>query len=86
MAAFNLQNQIPIFYGHTPSPTSTRTITHIAQFINTGRFEEYNFGLFRNMRQYGQLFPRPYSLKRTTAPVALLWGPNDSVVNPKVTF
>ncbi|ODN04026.1 Lipase 3 [Orchesella cincta] len=75
-------NQIPLFYSHTPSPTSTRTLSHIAQLINTGIFQEYDFGISQNLLVYGQPNPRKYLLERTTAPVALFYGPNDAVVNP----
>jgi len=33
---------------------------------------------------YGKPYPPKYSLKNTTAPVALIWGPNDAVVSPVV--
>jgi len=78
------QNQLPLFYSHTPSPTSTRTLVHIAQFINHGIFQEYDFGVLENRKVYGKAFPPKYSLSRTTVPVALVWGLNDAVVEPRV--
>lgn len=79
------QSQIPLFYSHTPSPTSTRTLSHIAQLINTGVFKEYDFGVSHNLLKYNLTTPPKYSLQNTKNPVALFYGPNDAVVNPDVS-
>ncbi|XP_035711894.1 lipase 3 [Folsomia candida] len=75
-------NQLPLFYNHTPSPTSTKTVAHIVQFIHTGIYCQYDYGHRENMMRYGSSVPPRYNVKNTTVPVALLWGPNDAVVNP----
>jgi lysosomal acid lipase/cholesteryl ester hydrolase len=40
--------------GHYPAGTSTKTLVHFAQLINSDKFNEYDYGPVRNMDIYGQ--------------------------------
>ena len=35
---------LPIILGHEPGGTSTRTVVHFAQLVDSGRFRKYDHG------------------------------------------
>ncbi len=75
---------LPYVLGHEPGGTSTRTVVHFAQEVNSGRFCKYDFGSASgNRRAYGQPHPPDYRLARVTVPVALMWSDNDWLADPR---
>jgi lysosomal acid lipase/cholesteryl ester hydrolase len=68
---------LPVILGHTPAGSSTHTIIHFAQGVNSGNFCPFDYGKKKNMQIYGQDEPPPYNLKKVKAPVALFWAEND---------
>ena len=68
---------------HTPAGTSTKTVVHYAQEINSKKFAHYDFGK-HNMDHYGQDEPPEFSLKAVTLPVASYWSQNDWLAQPDV--
>jgi len=66
---------------HTPAGTSTKTVVHYAQEINSKKFAHYDFGK-HNMDHYGQDEPPEFSLKALTLPVASYWSQNDWLAQP----
>lgn len=88
LTGFDLQQAnttlLPIILGHEPGGTSTRTIIHFAQEVNSGRFCHYDYGsATENEKVYNQPTPPDYSLHKVNVPVALMWGMNDWLADPK---
>jgi len=75
---------LPVIVGHTPAGTSSRTVLHFAQGVQSGRFREFDFGdEQRNIDEYGVASPPEYSLQHVTCPVLLYWGENDWLTQPE---
>ncbi|KAG7157241.1 Gastric triacylglycerol lipase-like 4, partial [Homarus americanus] len=74
---------LPVILGHTPAGTSTRTVIHFAQEINSGKFLHYDFGRKENQKRYHQPTPPVYTLSHVKVPVVLIWGQNDYLADPQ---
>ncbi|XP_068247793.1 gastric triacylglycerol lipase-like [Palaemon carinicauda] len=74
---------LPVILGHGAEGTSTKTVIHFAQEVNSGKFQKYDYGYYGNMKIYHQHTPPLYDLSQVTAPVALLWANNDWLADPK---
>ncbi|XP_046394636.1 lipase 3-like [Ischnura elegans] len=72
---------IPVIIGHVPAGTSTKTIIHYAQEVNSGRFSRFDYGKVENLRIYGQEVPPDYNLSLVTAPIYLHYAENDWLAN-----
>ncbi|KAG8230458.1 hypothetical protein J437_LFUL009947 [Ladona fulva] len=68
---------LPTIIGHLPAGTSTKTVIHYAQGVNSGEFRMFDYGLIGNLKLYGQVKPPHYNLEEITAPVALHYSTND---------
>ena len=78
---------LPYILGHEPGGTSTRTVIHYAQEINSGKFCKYDYNsAWRNWLAYWSLSPPEYSLEKVDVPVALMWSDNDWLADPKVSM
>lgn len=62
---------------NTPAGASLRQITHYGQGMQSGRFAQYDYGLFQNIRRYGSRFPPNYRLQNVRAPINLVYSVND---------
>lgn len=75
---------LPVIVGHTPAGTSSRTVLHFAQGVQSSRFRQFDFGdEERNLEEYGSTEPPEYSLAHVTCPVVLYWGQNDWLTQPR---
>ncbi|XP_074029899.1 lipase 3-like [Leptinotarsa decemlineata] len=74
---------IPLIMTYTPSGSSTKQFLHYAQLMNSGKFRQYDYGLFDNKKVYGTFAPPSYDLKKITAPTYLICGKNDWLAEPK---
>ncbi|XP_026470060.1 lipase 3-like [Ctenocephalides felis] len=82
-AQFN-STLLPVIIGHTPAGTSTKTVIHYAQEINSGGwFRHYDYGVAENRRRYNQATPPPYNLSAITLPIALHYSDNDWLAGPQ---
>ena len=71
--------------GHEPGGTSTRTVWHYAQEINSGKFCKFDYdSMFENWLAYRSFSPPEYDLKKVDIPVALIWSDNDWLADPTV--
>ena len=71
--------------GHEPGGTSTRTVWHYAQEINSGKFCKFDFNsMVQNWIHYRSFSPPEYDLKKVDVPVGLIWSDNDWLADPKV--
>jgi len=52
---FYTQSRLPIYLSQNPDTTSVRTVVHFAQMMNSGRVQKYDYGLLKNMLEYGQV-------------------------------
>jgi len=68
---------------HTPAGTSTNTVVHYAQGINTKKFAHYDFGKEGNNERYGQDHPPEFSVEAMKVPVASYWSQNDWLAQPQ---
>ncbi|KAG8230455.1 hypothetical protein J437_LFUL009944 [Ladona fulva] len=71
------QTMVPVIAGHSPAGTSSKTLIHYAQEINSGKFRQFDYGLFGNLKRYGKATPPEYDLSLVTAPVYLHYSEND---------
>ena len=64
------------FFKHQPSGTSLRTLEHFQQMIlqdpNEPKFQEFDFGILRNKKEYGTPTPPEYDLDRIRVPIRSL--------------
>ncbi|XP_071452980.1 lipase 3-like [Hetaerina americana] len=72
---------IPVIIGHVPAGTSTKTVIHYGQEVNSGKFGRYDYGKVDNLKDYGQDTPPEYNLSLVTAPVYLYYAENDWLSN-----
>ncbi|XP_068082716.1 lipase 1 [Anabrus simplex] len=68
---------------HTPAGTSTKTVLHYAQEVQSGKFRQYDYGTRDNWKFYNQSSPPEYNLSLITAPVELYYAKNDWLATPK---
>lgn len=62
--------------------SSTKSIVHYAQMVNSKQFLKYDYGEKLNKKMYNQTTPPEYDVSRITAPVALIWSMNDMLADP----
>ncbi|KAF5298366.1 hypothetical protein FQR65_LT01144 [Abscondita terminalis] len=62
---------IPVIASNVPAGISSRSFIHTIQQIKTKKFEHYDFGLLRNLMEYGVSSPPEYNVSKITSPVAL---------------
>jgi len=68
---------------HTPAGTSTSTVIHYAQGINSKKFAHYDFGVDGNNEKYGQDEPPEFLVEAMKVPVASYWSQNDWLAQPQ---
>lgn len=81
---FLFQTWLPLILSHTPAGTSLKTILHFAQGIESKRFLHYDYGAERNTVIYNSEEPPEYDFSKIEVPIALFWGENDFLAQPKV--
>ncbi|KAF7058263.1 hypothetical protein CFC21_065361 [Triticum aestivum] len=55
-------SRIDHYLEYEPHPSSTKNLHHLFQMIRKGTFARYDYGLWGNLRHYGQLLPPPFDL------------------------
>ncbi|CAL7940643.1 unnamed protein product [Xylocopa violacea] len=68
---------LPTILNHTPAGTSTKTLVHYAQEIQSGYFRQYDYGEKQNMVMYNSIKPPEYNLSNIVVPIMLFCGDND---------
>ena len=63
-----------------------KTLKHICQFVKTGEFRQYNYGIKKNMKIYKNFEPSKYDLKNIKMPISVFWAVNDVMNNFKVSI
>lgn len=69
---------LPVFLAHLGTGTSWKTMVHFAQEISSGgKFQQFDYGSYRNIEVYGSETPYEYDLSKITLPISLFWSKND---------
>jgi pimeloyl-ACP methyl ester carboxylesterase len=75
--------RIPVYLSHSPGGTSTRTMVHMGQMVNSGKFQAFDYGSkAENTKHYGQPKPTEYDITKMDTPVAIYSGGQDWLSNP----
>ncbi|XP_018376591.1 PREDICTED: lipase 3-like isoform X2 [Trachymyrmex cornetzi] len=77
-AQFNT-TALPEILSNYPNGASVRTFEHYIQNMITKKFQTYDYGYAGNYKQYGQISPLTYDLKKVTTPLAIFYGANDMI-------
>lgn len=76
-------SRVDFYLEYEPHPSSSKNLHHLFQMIRKGRFAKYDYGRWRNMKEYGQ--PEPPNFDLTKIPGSLkLWmgyGGNDALAD-----
>ncbi|KAK7582254.1 hypothetical protein V9T40_013699 [Parthenolecanium corni] len=68
---------LPIIFSHIPAGTSTNSLIHYGQGVETGDFRMYDWGSTYNIKLYGDKKPPAYKIRKITTPMAVFWAQND---------
>ncbi|XP_068082721.1 lipase 3 [Anabrus simplex] len=74
---------LPLILSHAPAGASIKTFQHFGQNINSGEFRKYDYGEENNLLVYGSRTPPQYDMSKITVPLAIMYGQNDIVVDPR---
>lgn len=77
------KERLNVFLAHLGTGTSWKTILHFAQGINSGRFQQYDYGFNNNMKVYGTPSPPEYDLSKIILPITIFWSKNDLLSSEK---
>lgn len=69
-------------FGHFPAGTSTKNFAWYGQGLSVDTFQNFDYGVDKNLQTYGSVQPPPYNLSRVTAPVVIINGYNDGLATP----
>lgn len=81
-----LPEYAPVLTGHFPAGTSTKTLLHLFQSHNTGKFRQYDYGRQLNKLYYNSFSPPDYDLTKVKVPNYIMYGTSDYVATEKVTL
>jgi len=76
--------RLPVYLSHSPSGTSTRTMIHIGQMINSGKLQAFDFGdKKKNQERYHQDKPTEYDVTKIDTPISFFSGGADWLASPQ---
>ncbi|CAN0878880.1 Triacylglycerol lipase 1 [Linum grandiflorum] len=55
-------SRIDFYLDYEPHPSSAKNLRHLFQMIRKGTFAQYDYGTFKNLKQYGQASPPVFDL------------------------
>ncbi|XP_015184619.1 PREDICTED: uncharacterized protein LOC107070697 [Polistes dominula] len=68
---------IPVIFGHVPAGASVKTIVHFAQEIQSGKFQQFDYGPEQNLKIYNSTEPPNYDTSKISVPIILFYANND---------
>jgi len=74
--------RLPVYLSHSPGGTSTRTMVHMGQMVNSKKFQAYDYGRKENEQHYGQKKPPQYDITQMEVPIAVYSGGRDWLADP----
>ncbi|KAL6431824.1 hypothetical protein ACFW04_007359 [Cataglyphis niger] len=72
---------LPVILSHDPAGSSTKTLIHYLQALQTNTFRQFDYGPIRNLLMYNSAEPPDYNLTNITVPIALFYGVNDWIID-----
>ncbi|XP_029159665.1 gastric triacylglycerol lipase-like isoform X1 [Nylanderia fulva] len=72
---------LPDIISHFPAGGSAYILMQYAQAIESGKFRQYDYGHAKNLLIYNSMEPPDYNLSKITVPIALFYGPGDTLVD-----
>ncbi|GAV62311.1 Abhydro_lipase domain-containing protein, partial [Cephalotus follicularis] len=78
-------SRVELYLEYEPHPSSSKNLCHLFQMIRKGTFSQYDYGMLKNLKLYGQ--PKPPAFDLNSIPKLLpLWmgyGGNDALADVK---
>ncbi|XP_050208741.1 triacylglycerol lipase 1 [Mercurialis annua] len=76
-------SRVDFFFEYEPHPSSAKNLRHLFQMIRQGTFAQYDYGLFKNLKLYGQVEPPAFdlSLIPKSLPIWAGYGGNDGLAD-----
>lgn len=71
----------PVFTHLTPSSAPTQTVVHYGQIMESGKFQQFDYGLIRNLKHYNQSTPPDYNLTAISSAIYLYHGDADELAS-----
>ncbi|CAH9147966.1 unnamed protein product [Cuscuta epithymum] len=76
-------SRIDFYLDYEPHPSSTKNLVHLFQMIRKGTFAKYDYGVWKNMKLYGQRKPPEFDLSQipSSLPLWLGYGGSDALAD-----
>ncbi|XP_059647835.1 triacylglycerol lipase 1 [Cornus florida] len=76
-------SRVDFYLEYEPHPSSSKNLNHLFQMIRKGTFAKYDYGIWKNLKQYGQLKPPEFDLSRIpeSLPLWMAYGGNDALAD-----
>ncbi|KAI3803734.1 hypothetical protein L1987_31895 [Smallanthus sonchifolius] len=74
-------SRVDFYLEYEPHPTSLKNLKHLFQMIREGTFAKYDYGILKNVLQYGQFKPPTFDLSQIpeSLPIWMAYGGNDAL-------
>ncbi|KAF4382365.1 hypothetical protein G4B88_011317 [Cannabis sativa] len=76
-------SRVDFYLEYEPHPSSAKNIRHLFQMIRKGTFSKYDYGVVKNLMQYGQLKPPVFNLGNIpeSLPLWMAYGGDDALAD-----
>ncbi|PRQ22868.1 putative triacylglycerol lipase [Rosa chinensis] len=76
-------SRVDFYLDYEPHPSSAKNFHHLFQMIRKGTFSKYDYGILKNLIEYGQLKPPAFdlSLIPKSLPLLMAYGGNDALAD-----
>uniref|UniRef100_A0A5B7C7H5 Lipase n=1 Tax=Davidia involucrata TaxID=16924 RepID=A0A5B7C7H5_DAVIN len=76
-------SRVDFYLEYEPHPSSSKNLNHLFQMIRKGTFAKYDYGMWKNLKQYGQLKPPKFDLSQIprSLPLWMGYGGNDALAD-----
>lgn len=76
---------VPMLTNYIPDTTSTMVLMHYAQWIQSGHFQQYDYGKTKNLEIYNQTTPPDYDITKINIPNVIFYAEADWYADTKVS-
>ncbi|KAK0080851.1 hypothetical protein PV325_013227 [Microctonus aethiopoides] len=77
---------VPMLTNYIPDTTSTMVLMHYAQWIQSGHFQQYDYGKTKNLEIYNQTTPPDYDITKINIPNVIFYAEADWYADTKDVF
>ncbi|XP_038705883.1 triacylglycerol lipase 1 isoform X2 [Tripterygium wilfordii] len=76
-------SRVDFYFNYEPHPSSAKNLRHYFQMIRKGTFSQYDYGVFENLKIYGQLKPPAFELSQIpkSLPLWMAYGGKDALAD-----